>query len=389
MPSMFIGGAERSLLGLLEAMDYTKTEVNFFLYRHEGEFLQYIPKQVNILPEIPQYRTFDVPIKSLLFSKYMLFGLARILSKMAIKIHCLFTKETYGVWMSMQYTAKYLLPLLPKIHGEYDMGIMFLGVADILRDKVCAKKKLAWCHTDYDTLHPARKLDSATYVAMDNVVTVSGACEEKFLHMYPEFKNKSIVVENILSKGLIVSQANEGINSFGKYLGIKLLSIGRFSEAKNFDNVPFICKAIRESGLDVQWYLIGYGGEETLIRQKIAEAGMQDYVIILGKKENPYPYIKSCNLYIQPSRYEGKCVTVREAQMLGKPVVITNYATAHSQLENGVDGVIVPMNNEDCARGIADVLHDSNLMQRLSENCKARDYSNSQEIDKIYKILKK
>lgn len=384
---MFIGGAERSLLGLLEAMDYSKTEVTLFLYRHEGEFLQYIPKQVNILPEIPQYRTFDVPIKSLLFSKYMRFGLARILSKLAIKIHCLFTQETYGIWMSMQYTAKYLLPLLPKIYGEYDMGIMFLGVADILRDKVYAKKKMAWCHTDYDTLHPARKLDLATYAAMDNVVTVSKACEEKFLHIYPEFKNKSIVVENILSKNLIASQAIEGINGFGKYLGLKLLSIGRFSNAKNFDNVPFICKAIRESGLDVKWYLVGYGGDEKLIRQKIAEAGMQDYVIILGKKENPYPYIKSCDLYIQPSRYEGKCVTVREAQMLGKPVVITNYATAHSQLENGVDGVIVPMDNEGCARGIVNVLCDLDLMRRLSENCKARDYSNSQELDKIYKIL--
>ena len=75
MPSMFIGGAERSLLGLLEGFDYTKVEVNLFLYRHEGEFLKYIPEQVCILPEVKQYRTFDTPIKSLIFSKQFIFGL--------------------------------------------------------------------------------------------------------------------------------------------------------------------------------------------------------------------------------------------------------------------------------------------------------------------------
>ena len=80
---------------------------------------------------------------------------------------------------------------------------------------------------------------------------------------------------------------------------------------------------------------------------------MQERVIILGKKNNPYPYMRACDLYVQPSRYEGKAVTVREAQLLGKPVVITNYATSASQLEDGADGVIVPMDNAGCAEGSA------------------------------------
>ena len=136
------------------------------------------------------------------------------------------------------------------------------------------------------------------------------------------------------------------------------------------------------------WYLIGYGGDEALIRQKIQEFGMEDHVIILGKKPNPYPYIKACDVYVQPSRYEGKCVAVREAQMLGKPVIITNYATSASQLEDGVDGVIVPVDNEGCARGIADVLSNVNRMKKLSENCCKRDYSNRDEVKKIYALIK-
>ena len=115
---------------------------------------------------------------------------------------------------------------------------------------------------------------------------------------------------------------------------------------------------------------------------------MEDHVIILGKKSNPYPYIKACDVYIQPSRYEGKCVAVREAQMLGKPVIITNYATSASQLEDGVDGVIVPMDNEGCAQGIANVLRNPQLMEQLQETCKGRDYSNSKEVEKTYDLVK-
>ena len=114
---------------------------------------------------------------------------------------------------------------------------------------------------------------------------------------------------------------------------------------------------------------------------------MQDHVTILGKKSNPYPYIKACDLYVQPSRYEGNCVSVHEAQILGKPVVITNYATSASQLEDGVDGVIVPMDNEGCAAGIAALLRDKEALKRLSDTCRQRDYSNADEVNKLYALM--
>ena len=108
---------------------------------------------------------------------------------------------------------------------------------------------------------------------------------------------------------------------------------------------------------------------------------------ILGKKDNPYPYMRACDLYVQPSRYEGKAVTVREAQLLGKPVLITRYVTSASQLEDGVDGVIAPMDNEGCAAGIAALLRDPARMQQLSEKCAKRDYTNSAEVEKIYALM--
>ena len=135
------------------------------------------------------------------------------------------------------------------------------------------------------------------------------------------------------------------------------------------------------------WYLIGYGGEESLIRKRIAEEGMGSKVIILGKKENPYPYIKACDIYVQPSRYEGNAVTVREAQMLGKPVIVTNYPTATSQIEDGVDGVIVPLDNQGCAEGITRFVQDKELQHHIVANLQSHDYSNATEIEKLYQLI--
>ena len=137
----------------------------------------------------------------------------------------------------------------------------------------------------------------------------------------------------------------------------------------------------------MRWHLIGYGQDETIIREAIAREGMEGRVIIHGKKENPYPYIAGCDLYVQPSRYEGKSVCVREAQALGRPVVIADYATAPSQVIDGTDGVILPLDNEKFAQGLSRVMADKALRQHLVDGCKARDYSNRSEIEKIYSLI--
>lgn len=388
MPSMFIGGAERSLIGLLDSIDYSDNDVSLFLYRHEGEFVQHIPKQVRVLPEVDQYRTFDVPIKSLLLSRRAPFGVARILSKLALWIHKCVTHEKHGVWMDMQYTSRFLQPILPKIPGEYDLAIMFLGVADTLLGKVDAKQKVTWCHTDYDSLGQSKRFDLEVYKRVNHIVAVSETCADKIKITYPEIESKVIVIENVLPERLIHLQSQSfTVDEEMPATGIRLLSIGRYCTAKNFDNIPDICKRLLHKGLDVVWYIIGFGGDEELIRQKIKEAGMEERVIMLGKKDNPYPYIAGCDLYVQPSRYEGKCVTVREAQLLGKPVVITRYATSSSQLEDGVDGIIVPMDNEGCAEGIANLLRNPERMNSLVSECKNRDYTNKKEIKVLSALI--
>ena len=384
-----LGGAERSLIGLLDALDPEIWDIDLFLLRHEGELMDAIPEYVNLLPEVPAYTVLARPMKDTLKERHILLTGARIVGKFAAKHYEKahgFTDSGVGIEYSHKYTYRLMPPIQPDT--EYDLAISFLTPHYICTHKVRSKKKIAWIHTDYSRVQVNIASEAAMWDAYDYIASISDAVTDSFLKTFPTLAGKIILIENILPTKLIQCQANAF--SADKEMppkGIRLLSIGRYCTAKNFDNVPDICSRLIQSGLDVYWYIIGFGSDEQLIHQRIAEAGMENRVILLGKKENPYPYIKACNLYVQPSRYEGKCVTVREAQMLGKPVVITRYATAASQLEDGVDGVIVPMDNEGCAEKIAALLQAPEQMKMLSDQCLQRDYSNSSEVNKLYQLM--
>lgn len=388
--AMEIGGAERALLGLLESIDTQLYQVDLFLLRHEGELLKLIPNNINLLPEIPEYTVLEHPMKQTLGEGHFLLTASRLYGK--LKAERFAKKNNLNVSaIAIEYSHKYTKKFMPKIqkNTRYDLAISFLTPHYFVAEKVNANKKVAWIHTDYDFIDVDINSELSMWNKFDKIAAVSESVEQSFVKKFPSLKDKVFVFENIMSAKLIVTQSKDNPKLSFSPESINLLSVGRFCHAKNFDNVPDICKQILEKGINVKWYLIGYGGDETLIRKKIDEAGMHNRVIILGKKENPYPYIKMCDIYVQPSRYEGKCVAVREAQMLGKPVIITNYATSGSQLEDGVDGIIVPMDNEGCADKMAEVLINTTLKKKIVENVRQRDYTNAEEIHKIYKIIDK
>lgn len=385
-----IGGAEISLIGLLQAIDYSRYDVDLFLYSHVGELMDLIPREVNLLPEIPIYTQCERPLKHTLFSRYWRIGLARLKTKWQYrqfaKSHECLDNNAY-----FQFLANNVTPLLPSLDdlGEYDLAINFIGLMNIVRDKVKANKKVTWIHTDYSKIGVYPELELPVWNSFDKIASISEASTDAFVQVFPSLKEKVVVIENILSPGFVRSRAEkESAEGMIKKEGeICLLSVGRFCTAKNYDNLPFILKGIREQGINAKWYIIGYGGDEPLIRQKIEQAGMQDYVIILGKKENPYPYIKVCDWYVQPSRYEGKSVTVREAQMLCKPVVVTNYPTASSQIQHGVDGIIVPMDIPGCVEKMVETLNNDKLKCSIVGYLKTHDYGNMGEVEKVYKFI--
>lgn len=392
MHYMEIGGAETALVGLLNALDPARVDVDLFLYDHRGEMMQFIPEWVNLLPQIPKYSVLERPIVELVKRGFWGIAAARLwakwLSQKAYK-RSGSTLENNG---GLDKMSKCTTPLLPKINQSvtYDLAISFLTPHRIVAEKVKAKKKIAWIHTDYTRVWVDAEDELKVWQKYDYVASISGDVTNTFLQVFPSLAPKIVEIENILSPSFVRKRAElQDVDKEIRHEGaITLLSVGRFSDAKNYDNVPDICKRlIGKTKLNIKWYIIGYGGDEALIRQKIKEAGMEEHVILLGKRSNPYPYIKACDIYVQPSRYEGKSVTVREAQMLCKPVVVTNYPTAPSQIRSGIDGVIVPMDNEGCAHGLAEVICDKPLQERIIAHLKTHDYGNESEVEKIYTLI--
>ncbi len=382
MQYMELGGAERSLIGFLDAIDYSRYEVDVFIQHHKGELMNFINPNTNLLPEISEYAALTKPIKQVLKEGFWRVAIRRLLVMLKYRFSK-FRKDENNIAV-FQYVADAVVGILPQIsEKEYDVAISFLIPHNIVRDKVKARKKAAWIHTDYSTVKLDVSVELPVWDSFDYIAAISESAQNAFCKTFPTLHSKTMIIENMLSSIFVKEQAEL---EMVKYDGeINLLSVGRFCHAKAFDNAVYICSQLVQMGVNVKWYIIGFGDQKS-IDDAITKCRMEENFIILGKKSNPYPYMKACDVYVQPSRYEGKAVTVREAQMLCKPVVITDFSTSKSQLREGFDGVIVPMDIVGAAKGIKELIQDKELRNRLVENCRKTEYGNFSEIEKVYEM---
>lgn len=388
-----IGGAESALIGLLRTLDPDRVDIDLFLYDHRGELMADIPEWVNVLPMIGAYTMLERPIKEVIKSGFIKLALRRWIAKRkAVKAYNRSgsSLENYSVFFyAMSETNKILLSINPDV--KYDLAISFLTPHHFVLDKVNAKKKVGWIHTDYTKVWVDVKEEWKMWSRLDNIVSISGDVTRTFCQVFPKAKEKIVEIENILLPSYIRERAElisreEILCEFDAKDSKVFLTIGRFCHPKKMEEIPDILKALRAKGHDVRWYIIGFG-DDSLIQKSIARTNMGEYVKILGKKTNPYPYIKACDVYLQPSRYEGKSIVVREAQILGRPVIITNYPTATSQVRNDVDGYIVPMPIEECADAIDKLLSDESALSKIAKYNRTHDFGNESEVEKIYSLL--
>jgi len=386
---MEVGGVERSLISMLNNFDYSNNEVDLMLYSHTGDFMPMLNNRVNLLNEVKQYSTFRKSIGETIKQGNLALGLARILSKFLAKINGRIKNlSEYGIYQ-MQLMWKYSLPFLSKLDKKYDVAISYLWPHYFVAEKVQAKRKIAWIHTDYSTIETDIDMDLKMWDKFDYIIAVSEECKNAFLKKSPSLKNKVKVMENITSPEFIRKMAKEDIEERIKNdNNFKLVSVARLSYAKGIDNAVRALRLLHNRGLtNIKWYVVGYGGDEEMIRSLIKNNNLQDSFILLGKKINPYPYIKMADIYVQPSRYEGKAVTVGEAQILEKPVIITNYTTAKSQVRDNIDGYICELSVKGIVDGIEKLYRSKELRENLAEACRNSDYSNSYELYKLYKLF--
>ena len=388
-----IGGGERSLISLLNVLPKEEFQIDLFLYRHEGELLSEVPSHVRLLPEIPEYACIEATLKSVLLSKNWRIGLARLRAKW--EAHKRIKKGSKDDISILQLVADHTTPLLPDLSslGEYDLAISYMTPHNIVLDKVRAKQKWGWIHTDYDTITLDTAIELPVWSRLDHIVSISDQVTESFLKRFPSLSDKIIRIDNFIDTDLIhkAAMATDSLDPRFKPEEegiITLLTMARFSYPKNIDGAVRICaRLIHEHGLPVKWYILGDGGDRASVEAQIKSSGMEESFILLGNKSNPYPYIAKCAVYLQPSRYEGKSIAVQEAQVLGKPVIITRYATAQSQIEDGIDGFIVPLDEEGVADGIAGLLKDPERLTSVRKALADKQY-NVAQIETFRRLVK-
>lgn len=357
--TMNAAGTEKSFLSFAEKLDYNKYDVELLLAKREGAFLHLVPREIKIT-EMGKYgeiftvnknNAFSV-IKKLYLLKDPFFSLSLLPHIMNMKRgEPLRTYAANRIWLK-------LMAKMPMHAGEYDAAIAYWGDRTMfyMVDKVRAKKKIAWLHFDYDEPPREDAVYKTYFERCDKIITVSKAIEKSLAERFPRLCGKIETVENFINEREIQEKSKEHCTYRDDFSGIAVLSVGRLCEQKGFDlAIPAVARLCRE-GENLHYYIIGEGeaGYEQKLRALAAEAG--GCVTLLPRTENPYKFMARCDVYLQPSRHEGKPITVEEAKILGKPLCVTNYKSAREQVKDVENAVVCEISEAGIYNGMKEIL---------------------------------
>ena len=379
MPSLYNGGAERSLVNMLIELPPEKYDIDLLLLKKTGMFLKQIPSNVNVLDTPKDVRR--------LYSKLTQSGIAFPIVVLGNIISRLFTsnsRERRGMRWKYFYG-----PMIKPLEKHYDVALAYISgeILYFVDEKVSADRKIVWIHNDYrSAMHP-KKYDYLHLKNMDAIVSISDSCVQILLEEFPEFSDKIYKLENITSSVGIRKRSEEFFPNEFKIDALKILSIGRLHEQQGFDLAIKAAANLKERNIKFLWLVIGTGELHEELENQIKSEGLQDYFELIGARENPYCYIKHCDIFVQPSRYEGKSVVLDEAKIIGAPIVVSAYPTINDQLVDGKEGIVVNPTAEGIAEGIQHLATHPKECEKLKNNLLSNEYGNISEINKYIKII--
>lgn len=388
MPGLSAGGGEKSLVNLLSQIDYGQYNVDLFLFNHKGIFMEFLPKEVNVISLPDTYKLFSLPFAQSIMRLALENKLSLVYNRMMFAFRNVSNKASS---ITEQYNWKYIASSLEKLEKKYDAAIGFLEKTStyFCVDKVKATKKIGWVHIDYDKLGMDPNFDIKYFDQLDHIVTVSEECASILKKRFPAQQDKVDVIYNIVSPKMInqmISHVNIDVYD-RKTDETIILSIGRLHYQKGFEMAIEACRKLVKNNYKIRWYIIGEGEERDKLTGLIKKYRLEDQFILLGLKSNPYPYIKQADIYAQTSKFEGKSIAIDEAKILNKPIVVTNFSTARDQINHGLNGMIVEMNANAIAEGIEGLIEDKELKNKLISNLSNEKLGTEQEINKLYTLV--
>lgn len=363
---MITGGVEKALIGMLGVMCCTD-EVDLYVEVSGGELFEELPDWIHII-EIPRkkWNTSNMSI----FTK---------IKAMKSRIELYFCKDYIK---QCELSAR----SFPVINKEYDLAIAYHAPNTIpvfyVINNLKAKKKILWLHGDVETNHMTGDLAEKYYEKYDKIFAVSQQSKKIFNRYFPKLSPKCEVFYNIINVEQLRKQAEIAPTYKDGFDGLRVLTIGRLDFQKGIDLAVEVCKKLLDNGLQVRWYVCGEGNGRYGLEQMIMKYQLQENFILLGNQKNPYGYLRDCDIYVQPSRYEGYCTTTNEALAFGKCIVVTDVCGMREQFVNRENGLLCEIDVDDIYEKIIELWKSQELQYNLMKN--AQFIEKKEDINKLY-----
>lgn len=374
------GGVEKALLELIDAIDRNEYEITVFLPNKNGQWTYLLEEKVNVevLQEVDLRKQANELLKK--FDLFHLFKLLFFRLSSKLIIHSNYSKG-----------LEYRLKSTPKYPEKFDIVIAYkISNIDIVLNSlyyIDSNKKVAWVHQAFNE---SEKKYIGLYKQFDNIFCVSEALKAQTVNMFPSLRDKTDVFRNLVNYNEIKKLSTDYLPKLKNSNDLlAIVTVGRLSIEKGQDIIPSIAYFLRNKGYNFVWYLVGEGPLEAELKEKINQYNVTDCVVLCGRKDNPYPYIRNCDIYVQTSKTEGWGLTVSEAKILNKPIVTTNAGVMSEQIENGVNGIITENDSaEEICNSIEKLIINPDLRKSFVEVLeKDNTDGNKKEIQKLYSLI--
>lgn len=352
--SLGLGGAEKSLVTLLQNIDYNEFCVDLIVFNKEGIFKKFVPKEVTII--------------------YKNFPQLSILERIRFKLNRKFNR-------AKQHHAQLFWTIIKSkfqnISKEYDIAIAYnQGFSTYFLERyVKATKKLAWLNIDYQKSGYKIEFDYLIYKNFASIVAVSAEAKQGLENELSKI-NKILnieIVKDISDKKIIRQQSQVSTKLVFNKNEINIVTVGRLAKQKGLHLAIESCKKLVEKRYFVHWYIVGEGSERNILEKLIEKQELTNYFTLIGMTDNPYTYMNDCDIYVQTSLFEGLGLTVIEASYLNKPIVCTNFPSVYGILEDNVTGLIAEMNSDSIVSKIELLINDTDLKNRLVYNLSKKE----------------
>ena len=385
-------GAETAMMELLRHFDPAEYQVSLYVLLNQGEMVHELPEHVKLLnPKFDDTSVLDEQGRKnlLLYTLSRMFKHNSLFKNIGYLASNMFRMTCQGKLQKDKLLWKIMSDGADYFDEEYDLAVAYLegGATYYVAEHVKARRKAAFVHVDYNMAGYNRFLDKECYQKIDHVFTVSDEVKTAFLKVYPEVQNRISVFHNLINKERILNKAQQDEGFTDDYKGFRILTVGRLTSQKAFDVSIHAMKLLKDQGINARWYVLGEGDQRETLEKLISELDLKEDFLLLGNKANPYPFFRQADLYVHASRFVGKSIAIQEAQILGRPILVSDCSGNREQVTDGVDGALCEFNPQSICSHIVELLGNEALRIQYGKAASQKVHVNKEEMDLLLKLI--